>query len=585
MGTEPSERRVKVSRRRRGVTHAGLRQEGLEASARGAVRDALPLLVRAVIQRPKDSGALIQLGRCLELAGWSDAAEGAYCKAATSGGRRTEAIIRAAGLQMQRGETTEALRSLKGALMDMPGDPWIRRALARAQRQAGKWSDAERNLKAAVTAHGHDWAAHRALVDLHIERGQVSEAARRLHKLRRADPMNCGDLARLGRLQLLAGAPASARRTLSTAMSRNLSSAPETIGSYARAALHSGDHETARTALEGVDPTAPEVALALAEIALFDGDFNAVMAAAKRGLDRPDITAALQARLLYRTGDAANGLQDDATAVEAWSAANRIWEGQFVPNRLRRPAMRVRQVFSRDAMGELPRLLDSGPRIVFVVGAPGSGRGLVARILGSRPQFRHSIPQTGIAKLAAQLYRSTVEAFPDGVPALGRGGLRALRRAYLKPDRAPRGTWVDADPNLRDSLGLACLMFPQAQVVVVDRDTDDLCLSMLRRPDPTAAAAAQRDPKHARALVKTWRRQMSHWEDVLPNRFTHVSYEALVQTPAAVTQRLVSTLGLPPAAPLKLLTTLLPRRGDAPPLDESTVGLGARYRSWLHGTD
>jgi len=581
MGTDARERHVKVSRRRAEPTYGRTRQEGFEASARGEVRDALPLLVRAISQKPRDSGALIQLGRCLESAGWDEAAEGAYTKAVRVGCRHTEAIIRAAGLQLRRGETTDAMVGLNAALMDAPGDPWLRRSLAQAQRQAGKWSDAERNLKAGVTAYRNDWAAHRALVDLHIERGEVSSASKRLRKLRRADPMNPEDLARLGRLQLLAGAPGSACRTLSTAIERRTDATAEMLASYARAALLSGDPDTARQALEGTDASDPSVSLALAELAFYDGDLESVLRATKRGLARPNILAAAKARLLYRAGDAACGLQQTERAVAAWSAANQIWEGQFNPNRMISQSMRVRQVFSQDAIPQMPRGSSTGQSIVFVVGPPGSGRGLVARILSGHPQVRHRIPQVGVSKLASQLHRTTGDAFPDGVLSLGQRSLRALTKAYARPDRASSGIWLDADPDLRDSLGLACLMFPEAIVVFVDRDTEDLCLSMLRRPDPTAAAAAQRNPAHARALVNTWRRQMAHWEEVLPNRFVHVRYEDLVRTPAMVTHRLVGELDLPAVSPLKMLSTLRPRTAGAAPLDKSTVGLGARFSEWL----
>lgn len=562
-----------------------LRQRARAARLGGDARGHWGHLLRAAVTdlRQSDSGgaALLDLGEHLAQVGWFDAAGRAF--GAVKGRRRREGLRRRGSLAMSRGALPSAQRHFDSALRACPADPEARRALAEALRRQGRWAEAERHLESIARAFPTDRSAWRGLVDLAIERQDLPTASRILHALRRRHGLQLDDLTRLGRLQLAAGAWRQAEHTLRSAIDAGRDD-PSLRAEAALAALGQGCVERAEAHLSSADPLHPRVAAAHARLALFCGQpapAAELVARARRAL-RGDLGAS--ARLASVAGDLAHALGDTKTAVDCWSQTNAVLEsGRFHRDSRRTRAAQIRSVFSADLLDDAPSMRGRVPPMVFVVGEPGSGRGLVARILGAHPSCRHRIPQHGLRRIARELFRAAPEGFPRGAGSLGVREIGALRRRYLRPDRPDGQTWIDADPSLADTVGLGLLLFPHARVVLVDRAESDLAVSLLRRFDPRPSASHTRRPADARAWVQTHTEMMDHWGSVASIPPVRISYEALVSSPEHSIAELQRELRLPVVPADQLLGVVSPRRRGAPPLDTGSVGLGRRYASWLSG--
>lgn len=191
------------------------------------------------------------------------------------------------------------------------------------------------------------------------------------------------------------------------------------------------------------------------------------------------------------------------------------------------------------------------PAPIFVFGLPRTGTTLVERILSSHPQVT-SVGETMAFALAAR--RLSGVASPELIdpmilnraatadPAvLGAEFLRAAGQGV----RTPR--FSEKSPLNFLFAGLIHRALPNARLICLRRDPMDSCLANYRQSFATDFAYYDHvyDMAEMARYFVSFDALIAHWRQVLPtDRFTEVSYEAVVADQEAETRRLLAFCGL-----------------------------------------
>jgi Tfp pilus assembly protein PilF len=238
-------------------------------------------------------------------------------------------------------------------------------------------------------------------------------------------------------------------------------------------------------------------------------------------------------------------------------------------------------VDSRAATDALLHLFDEGFAVpplarasttpLFVVGMPGSGVGLLGRLLARHARVHH----LGLLRPFPRLLST----------ALGRDSSAPFNAADFEAcarlDFGRLGAeWLDAVSPAADAPRILCesrpLNFqlaaiiaralPAARFLHVTRDPADTCLSVLARPGGDASLPSH-DPGRMASAYLDYRRLMLHWDRHLPGRLFEVSYESLVEKPDTVLRVLCGFLGIRYGAAMRTGLQLHSR----------SIGRAARY--------
>ncbi len=189
---------------------------------------------------------------------------------------------------------------------------------------------------------------------------------------------------------------------------------------------------------------------------------------------------------------------------------------------------------------------------IFVVGLPRTGTTLVERILSSHPDVTSVGELTNFALLVKQRARTPANTVLDAetLDAARAMDLSGLGQAYIDSTRPLSGAaarFVDKMPLNVFYAGLILRALPNARVVCLRRGALDSIVSNFRQLFATDypyyryalnLEDAARYTVMFDRLVGAWR------EGLAADRFTEVSYEALVRDQEAETRRLLAFCGL-----------------------------------------
>ena len=188
------------------------------------------------------------------------------------------------------------------------------------------------------------------------------------------------------------------------------------------------------------------------------------------------------------------------------------------------------------------------PKPIFIVGLPRSGSTLLETILSCHRDIE-SLGESPVAYSAA--FKARLTPTQDAVAAVC---------ATLAPTLTPKAQkLVMTDKLLANFLnvGVLAAAFPKARFVGTKRDYRATCFSIYSADlSPGAHPYAMNQQELGRYAVAC-DRLMSHWADVLGERFIFADYENLVSDPNAEIPRLLQALSLPPDA-----ACLTPERSD-----------------------
>jgi tetratricopeptide (TPR) repeat protein len=272
--------------------------------------------------------------------------------------------------------------------------------------------------------------------------------------------------------------------------------------------------------------------------------------------ENPLLTQAIRTRLSFGLAHLHDALEQHDVAYRHIARANRQVAQALPYPRLahRERAERNVTVFTRAALGRLPRAPVAEPQLIFICGLPRSGTTLVEQILASHPAV-HGAGELRHMRLISNGFRELT----------GMGGsdsledVRAIHGAAERYRReltqlAPTSRFVIDKTNSNYlHLGLITLMFPNAKIIKVTRDYRDVAISLYFADfDFMWNGQGKKNPPLEYSfefeaiveVIKDYRKLMDHWNAVLPLPILEVQYEKLIQQFETVVEGILSFVGL-----------------------------------------
>ena len=152
-------------------------------SERGDVEAALKQLEIANQNHLGHTRILFAIGFCLERLQHRDKAAEYYRDAIERDGQLAPARERLAALAVAEGDLDEAIEQYEALRCQMPGQPWIRSALATLYHRNAQHARSVDEFEAAIAMEPENWALIDEEVEALVASGQVREAIERLHLL------------------------------------------------------------------------------------------------------------------------------------------------------------------------------------------------------------------------------------------------------------------------------------------------------------------------------------------------------------------------------------------------------------------
>lgn len=187
---------------------------------------------------------------------------------------------------------------------------------------------------------------------------------------------------------------------------------------------------------------------------------------------------------------------------------------------------------------------DPSDRPVFVVGMPRSGTSLVEQIAASHRQVFGAGERKDIADILVGLGR---EPATGRAVAWDRSSVSRAAAAHVRHLQDLGGDAVrviDKMPNNVMVLGQIAMLFPQARIVVCQRDPRDTSLSCFFQCFRDDAVVWAHDLADCGFMARQIDRVMNHWRNVLPIPILEIQYETLVSNLEGESRRLIDFLGL-----------------------------------------
>jgi tetratricopeptide (TPR) repeat protein len=192
-----------------------------------------------------------------------------------------------------------------------------------------------------------------------------------------------------------------------------------------------------------------------------------------------------------------------------------------------------------------------GASPIFIVGLPRTGTTLVERILGSHSQVHAAGELPALSEaIGAAIERAApaqTGGWLDYAAQLAALDGEFIAREYLARARARRGDrarFTDKQPTNFFHCGLIFRAFPNARVVHLTRGPLAACYAIYKtRFGGTYSFSYELD--ELADFYIGYRRLMTHWHRVLPNRILDVAYEDVVTAQEPTTRRLLAYLDLP----------------------------------------
>lgn len=244
-------------------------------------------------------------------------------------------------------------------------------------------------------------------------------------------------------------------------------------------------------------PDEPAVLLALAQLELNEGNFDAVLRIVAPFLSGPSTVSPNNRGIAESlSADALDGLGRHAEAFAGYTRANRVFkdfhDSLYGSLDLERVPARARRIHAWLAGADLAPWRDcdaGGARApvgthVFLVGFPRSGTTLLEQVLASHGRIEALEERDCLASAMAEFILP-----PDGIgrlAALGGDDLARFRDAYWAAARAggaslERPVFVDKLPFNVLNWPLIAKLFPNAKMLLALRDPRDVVLSCFRR--------------------------------------------------------------------------------------------------------
>jgi tetratricopeptide (TPR) repeat protein len=442
------------------------------------------------------------------------AAAAAACRAAWPMASAGWLLGSIAALLAEEGETALAL--IEDRLATVPGDGQCLLQKAECLLALGRRDAALASAASAAAHAGENAAALDAVGEFLVHAHESAQALAMYDRAVAAAP----------RSALLLGKRAELHRSL---------------GNFEAAAR---DHE----AVLALSPSDADALKGLAELRPQTPESNSI-AAMEAALEGAPPRSAQAATLHFGLAKSFEDLGDHARSWGHLSAGNRLERARIAYDPATDRAVIERIIAGFPAL-EPVRPDTSGERPIFIVGLPRTGTTLVERIIGRHSQVHSAGELNALSEaIGVTVKRSSPQSRGWLGYAAALGGLdgEPIAREYLAHSRAHRGVrprFSDKNPANFFYCALILRAFPRAHIVHLTRSPLAACYAIYRTRFEGAFPFSY-DLAELADFYVGYRRLMTHWHRVLPNRILDVAYEEVVTALEPTTRRLFDYLDLP----------------------------------------
>lgn len=315
-----------------------------------------------------------------------------------------------------------------------------------------------------------------------------------------------------------------------------------------------GEMETARRALlDGLD-LQPEFALAyenLARLKRHTAEDHELVERIqglrnKLGPDNPK-----EMGLCFALGKILDDMGEYQEAFHHYEKANQLKRSTFPydPDAQDQWTRELLSTFDHERIEQWTRHGDANETPLFILGMPRSGTSLAEQILASHPMVHgagelihfYDFTQTLPARLPGD------DSYPGCAAELRHEDLKWMAQAYLEATLplAPDARYItDKMPMNYLHLGLIASTFPNARIILCERDVRDVCLSLYFQHFAARNFFAY-DLYEIGRYYRQYRWVIEHWMMVLGSRIMTLSYESLVSDLETTCRHLLSECDLP----------------------------------------
>jgi tetratricopeptide (TPR) repeat protein len=449
------------------------------------------------------------------------------------------------------GNITDAETAFRDILKEDAGHVGALCGLAAVSLKAGVVADSERLLRHALTQTAHSPLVWRLLGQTLLEAGRLVEAEAAVRHSMLVEPQSAQAWIALAAIssRLMRPEAALAAYRESERLDPNQRLVHLSIGHVLKALGRRAECERTYRECIAREPASGEAYWSLAD--LKDYSFSETETAAMEALLAAGTGGEANAALLHFALGRAREQQGLAQqAFRHYDAGNRLrrqrspFDFAAFENKCRRVIVNLNADFFSGLRGG--GCADGAP--IFIVGLPRSGSTLVEQILASHPCVEGTMELPNIVNYVGEFDRldATGDAYPESLRSAPSAVLAALGRRYMsetRPLRSGPPRFIDKLPNNFSHVGLIHAILPNAAVIDVRRHPMDACFSCFKQ----YFAAGQSFTYELDGLGRYYRcylAVMDHWDDVLPGKVLHLSYENLIRAPEENIRRLLAHCGL-----------------------------------------
>lgn len=285
--------------------------------------------------------------------------------------------------------------------------------------------------------------------------------------------------------------------------------------------------------------SSPDVVLAYCRVSAHRGNPETAVTHAERLLSTENLPPKGIVDLHYALGDLYDRMGDFPAAFRNYQKANDRSPCMYNHLEHRQYIDRIITSTSRELLDSLPRARSSSRKPIFIVGMPRSGTSLAEQILASHRDVFGAGELRYLGDLASSLY-------PEGLSTLTAREIDALAGRYMDSIDKIAGTSsiiTDKLPHNFLYLGLIQLLFPEARIVHMMRNSLDNCLSLYFHGfNPMHSYTT--DLTLLGAYYLEYQRLMEHWREVLDIPLLEIYYEDMVAELPQTTRKLLDFCGL-----------------------------------------
>ncbi len=507
---------------------------------------------RGTAGRPGPLDAMLREAVSLQQAGRLAEAEGLYREVLRQAPDHPAALQYLAWIANRAGRAEEAIALIRRSLEHTPRDPVAQSNLGNILREQGRLPEAIEAYRAAIRLRPDYVNAHYNLGITLRDNRDHERAARHFRRAIDLAPRDAvlwdGLGTALGGLRQLD----EAKRAFETAIRLD----PAYAEAYSQLGVLSmvlGKQDEARAYFDKVLELEPEHAnthLMRSRLREFEADDEGELARMEAMLERAGDDEEALISLHFGLGKMYDDIGEVDKAFAHFESANRLRSrtANFDVDGLADEVARTIATFTPERTCRRRPTAKGSDLPVFIVGMPRSGTTLVEQIIASHPSAAGAGELRDIDDLTKVLAKETGRPYPECVEDLTPGLADTLAARYLARLRAvgPGAVRV-TDKALSHAfhLGFIALLFPDARIVVCNRDPLDVGLSLFFQKFVPGTLEFSYDLGSIGVYCREHRRLMRHWREVLPLELHEVSYEDLVANQERVSRGIIEYCGLP----------------------------------------